>query len=340
MHKLKTPIMESKIYYFIDNLTENDPKEEIIISENLVLKNVPDNLLLSLKINIKQYICNSRLPQIFKNEFSNTFHEFEKVKDIPPNGIQTKQRVKEDFRYLVLEESNSNRYNLIYPKAFSLAEKDYFIPFAFSNHDNGVSIKVSFSELCIFTYYNELSVIQPWRKRQNPNSFSESDKKEVIEYINLLNEFEKIKEDFPFINKALNDFFLTREVSDYSVFKIVSYIACLEMLLVDSSQERLKSITVQLQTKLSLLNNQFEKPIIISDYIKGPDTLKLGNVIEVFYNYRSSIAHGNFLDFKKKLQLLEAVSENEIFIFIKTVLKKTLIYALKNPELVRDLKEC
>lgn len=332
--------MESKIYYFIANLTENDPKEEIIISENLVLKNVPNNLLFPLKSKIKRYIGHSSLPQIFKSEFPDTFHEFEKVKDIPPIGIQTKQRGKEDFRYLVLEESNSNKYNLIYPKAFSLAEKDYFIPFAFSSNDNGFAIKVLFSELCIFTYYNELSVTQPWRKRQNPNSFSESDKKEVIEYINLLNEFEKIKEDFPFINKALNDFFLIREVSDFSVFKIVSYIACLEMLLVDSSQERLKSITVQLQTKLSLLNNQFEKPIVISDYIKGPDTLKLGNVIEVFYNYRSSIAHGNFLDFKKKLQLLEAVSEYEIFNFIKTVLKKTLIYALKNPELVRDLKEC
>ncbi len=332
--------MESKIYYFIENLTEIDPNEEIKILEYLVLKNIPDNLLLSLKNNIKQFISQRRLPQNFKNEFPNTFHEFEKIKDILPNGIHTKQRRKEDFRYLVLEETNSKIFNLIYPNAFSLAEKDYFIPFAFSNYDNGIGIKVSFSELCIFTYYNDLSVIQPLRKKQNPNSFSENDLKEVIEYINLLNEFEKIKENFPSINKSLKDFFLIREVSDYSVFKIVSYIACLEMLLVNDSQERLKSITVQLQTKLNLLNNQFEKPILISDYIKGPDTLNLGNVIEVFYKYRSSIAHGNFLDFKKKLQLLEAVSENEIFKFIRTVLKKSLIYALKNPELVRDLKEC
>lgn len=168
----------------------------------------------------------------------------------------------------------------------------------------------------------------------------ESDKLQVLEYIRLLNNFEEQKSNYPSIDKALKDFFLTNEISDYSVFKVVTYIACLELLLVDNSFDKLRSISSQLQTKLNLLNNQFENPIIIESYLKGPHTLTLGKVIETIYNYRSSIAHGDFLDFSKKLQILGALSFEDILNFIKIVLKKVLIYSIKNPRLISDLKKC
>lgn len=327
------------IYYFIENLTEIDPNSEIKILDNLILKVVPVELQDSLKTLIKRYNPQSFFSEA-QNEFVKSYHEFEFKAQLPSGGISNSLRKKSDFRYCVLEESNSNRFNLIYPRAFALAEKDFFIPFSFSNNDLGLVMKTSFSELCTFICYNDKNVIIPFRGLEPPNDFTELDKNEVIKYINLLNDFEEIKEGYPYIYKALQDYFLIREISDFSVFKVVSYIACLELLLVDNNQERLKSINSQLQSKLNLLNNQFEKPIIISDYIKGPDTLTLGKVIETIYNYRSSIAHGDFLDFKKKLQILESVSEKQILKFIKTVLKKVLIYSLSNPNLMRDLKKC
>lgn len=177
-------------------------------------------------------------------------------------------------------------------------------------------------------------------KRPKPLNFEEFDDEEILKNLTLLKKFDKIKHDFPHINKCLNDFFLLQEISDYSVFKIIGYISCLELLLVDSTQEKLKSINAQLQTKLNLLNNQFKEPILFSNYIKGPDALTLGKVMETIYNYRSTIAHGDFLDFKKKLQILERVSEQDILDFIREVLKKCLIYSLENPQLIKDLKAC
>jgi len=334
------------IYYFIANLTELDPTKEIPILENLTLKTIPSDLLSELKNLIKQYHPYNRTSfyNIPKNEFETSFHEYQKIKDLPSGGISKALRKPEDFRYFVLQESNAKKFNLTYPKAFALCDKDFFMPFSFVYNNNSV-IRTSFNELCIYTYYNDLNTVDKYTLGKNfrikaPNNFTEYDKNQIIEYIKLLQKFEEIKTDFPYINKALNDFFLTLEISDYSVFKIVTYIACLELLLVDGSHDRLKSISVQLQTKLNLLNNQFEIPIEIKNYIKGPDNLTLGKVMETIYTYRSVIAHGDFLDFSKKLNILENVDSEDILNFVREVLKKVIIYSLQNPKLVRDLKKC
>ena len=89
-----------------------------------------------------------------------------------------------------------------------------------------------------------------------------------------------------------------------------------------------------------MLNNQFENPILVESYFKGPDTLTLGKVILTIYNYRSSIAHRDFLDFSEKLQILEALRTENILNFVRTVLKKVIVYSLKNPKLIIDLKKC
>jgi hypothetical protein len=333
------------IYYFIANVTELDPKTEIKFSDNLVLKSIPSELLSELKYLIKQFHPHDR-GTIFKmkrNDFENSFHEYEKIKDLP-GGISKRLRNENDFRYFVLEEINVDRFNLIYAQAFSLCDKDFFMPFSFSYNNINSVIRTSFSDLCIYTYYNDVNVI--WdskgniQKRKSPNGFTEFDKQQVLEYVELLNSFEKIKHNYSSIEKALKDFFLTYEVSDHSVFKVVTYIACLELLLVDNSYDKLRSISSQLQTKLNLLNNQFDNPIILESYIKGPDTLTLGKVIETIYNYRSSIAHGDFLDFSKKLNILEALKPEDILDFVRTVVKKVIIYSIKNPKLVSDLKKC
>ena len=217
------------------------------------------------------------------------------------------------------------------------------MPFSFAYNNNSV-IRTSFSEVCVSTYYNDINAVWDSKgnihKRKIPNSFKESDKLQVLEYFRLLNNFKELKFNCPSIDKALKDFLLTYQISDYSVFKVVTYITCLELLLVDNIFDKLRSISCQLQTKLNLLNNQFENPILVESYFKGPDTLTLGKVILTIYNYRSSIAHRDFLDFSKKLQILEALRTENILNFVRTVLKKVIVYSLKNPKLIIDLKKC
>ena len=333
------------IYYFIANLTELEPEKEILLLDNLTLKTVPPELLLELKSLIKRYYPENRstLFNILINDFYNSFHEYKKVKDLPSGSIHIVPRKHDDFRYFVLQD-NDKKFKQIYSKAFALSDKDFFIPFSFVFNTN-TAIKTSFNHLCIYTYYNDLNTNDKYLLNKKvrikaPNNFTDFDKVQIVEYIKLIEKFEKIESDFPYICKALNDFFHTFELSDYSVFKIVSYIACLELLLVDGNPDRLKSISSQLQVKLNLLNNQFESPIDINDYIKGPDTLTLGKVIETIYTYRSLVAHGDFIDFSKKLNILEKIDSEDILNFIRVVLKKVIIYSLKNPTLIRDLKKC
>ncbi|MFD1315257.1 hypothetical protein [Namhaeicola litoreus] len=331
------------IYYFIADLTELDPYQEISIVEGVTLKKIPVERLEQLKAYIKMYHPHDKMPMfnVPSNDFDNSYYEYKIAKELPSGGISRAKRSIDDFRYFVLEDSVSDRYNMMYAKAFALADKDYFVPFSFSTS----SIKNSFNELCIYNYYNELNRIDTYwitnKIRVNrPKGFTNHDNKQVVSYLKLLEDFNQIKSDFPHIDKSLEDFFLTFELSNYSTFKIVSYIACLELLLVNGSQDRLKSISGQLQTKLNLLNNQWDNPIIIENHIKGPQTLTLGKVMETIYSYRSVVAHGDFIDFSKKLNILEDLDRVDILNFVRTILKKVIIYSLQNPKLIRDLKKC
>lgn len=98
------------IYYFIENLTELNPKEEIVIDENLVLKAIPQEHQCKLKEIIKIYYPNKSdmMNAYVKNDFVKSFHEFKKSSV----GISRESREPHDFRYFVLEERGSRQFNL------------------------------------------------------------------------------------------------------------------------------------------------------------------------------------------------------------------------------------
>ena len=91
---------------------------------------------------------------------------------------------------------------------------------------------------------------------------------------------------------------------------------------------------------MNLINNRLETPIVVSNFFNGPDSLDLGTVIGKIYNYRSSIAHGDFLDFEKKLKIFEKVTYYDVLMFLRIILKQTILFALKEPQLITDLKRC
>jgi len=322
------------IYYYIENLIDFDVNTELEIDEGLVLKLAPKE---------QQDLINQFVLKFGIVPFDFNLHKYKIEKRLSSGGARLKKRSEDDYRYFVLEHSNTSNYNLFFSRAFLLMEKEFFIPFGFAkgpkNSQIGVSIKYSFEELCAYTYYNDQN-IEFKNKVSEVKKFNQNDKAEFLHLMSNLKTFDKKRASFPHISKALDDYFKINEISDNSVFKAVCYIACLELLLVDTAMDKLKSINKQLQTKLNLLNNRFEKPIIVSNHIKGPDTLNLGIVMGIIYNYRSSIAHGDFLDFEKKLKVLEKISSEDILIFLRTILRKTILFAIEEPELIRDLKMC
>ena len=122
---------------------------------------------------------------------------------------------------------------------------------------------------------------------------------------------------------------------------ILSCFSILELLLTTfrSRNSTDSSLSHQLKKKLTLLNNQVENKVEVSKYFNGPDTLTLEIMIEKLYQYRNDVAHGNLSDFENDLQILKN-QRDSVLPFLNTVIKNTLVFALRNPQIVTDLKEC
>jgi hypothetical protein len=328
--------------YYIEDLIELEVDSKIKIGENLVIRSASFEEQNTIKSLVSRFgYTPGHEPFFFR------YHESAIVERLSSGGVKLKTRPQKDYRYFVLDEIKSTEQDKqIYAKAFLLTDKEFFIPFGFAKMTNplgSIAIDYSFdSELSSHSYFYDKNKIDfdANPPLHLPKDFTNNDKTQIEYNLSLLKDFNKIKEEYLFINKALEDFFKTMEISNHSTFKIVSYFACFESLLVNIDFDRLKSIRSQLESKLDLLNNQFKSPIDVFDYIKGPDTLSLGKVVGVAYNYRNSIAHGNFIDFEKKLEIFSKTSKIDILSFLRNVLKKVLIFSLNDPQLITDLKKC
>ena len=112
--------------------------------------------------------------------------------------------------------------------------------------------------------------------------------------------------------------------------------AILESLLVVENREPTCTITKQLQSKIVLLNNYLDLEYRLNFngiFKKKKKELKPKDVIYYLYNYRSSIAHGKFLD-------LNSDEVNNVKEFIHLLLRRILKLALKKSQLIADLKNC
>ncbi|MCP4545960.1 MAG: hypothetical protein GY835_05780 [bacterium] len=156
----------------------------------------------------------------------------------------------------------------------------------------------------------------------------------------LLDSFDESKRiEYGFLDKALSDFLRLKELSTRSPFRVVCIFTVLEILMTSNITGRSdRSITHQLKTKIPLLNNLLSKPLSFSDYFKGPDGLTDQKIVEKLYSYRSSIAHGSLADFDSELQVLG--SEEVANKFLYELTRNLLIYSLKVPHLIHDLRYC
>jgi len=161
----------------------------------------------------------------------------------------------------------------------------------------------------------------------------------IRETIELTKNYEK-SEKFEFIEKSFLDFSNHKEIGRNLNFKIVVLVGILEQLLTDGSKNRINSLSRQLQKKIKLLNSFSNKPIDYKDFFKGPDTLTIEKVIETIYVFRSKIAHGETVEFEKKLELLKNVELETIVEFLLSITKNIIKVSISNQTMVSNLKEC
>lgn len=321
-------------YYFLPDLTELDIKQTIQLTNNFIIRSATEIERMEILKYLERFKSrNYMIP-------SSTYQDFSLIEVTKEGGRRIERRHESDLRYFLIENvKNEIDYNL--PRALLLIENEFFVPFVFNMR--GV-IAYCLGELSVGVYYNDIDIImipnglQEMRKPYLPKSFCDKDISQFIELHSLIEKFNYKKHQN--ISKSIDDFCAINEISDYSTFKVVSCFACIELLIVNGGKDRINSISSQLEGKLNLLNNLFVDKINITEFIKGPDTLTLGKVIRLIYDYRSSIAHGNLVDFSRKLSVLSKVSIHEIINLLRLVIKKIIYLALKEPQLIDDLKKC
>lgn len=315
------------IIYYIENLIDFGLDEQIEIIGNSSVRGASRDELKELKLLIGNFS--------FDTTHIMDLHEMQLVERTEKTDRFSKRK-PDDFRYFVLETDTEENGRMIC-HAMLLSQKRFFVPFGF-NSENKQSCW-PFSHLSINSYMYDKTIFSSPREK-SMLKFGAEDKTEIEFIYKLLLNFSKIDNNYPIIKKALSDYFRLEELSNCSSFKIVSIIAILELLLVDSNHDKINSINRQLQKKLNLINNRIDNSTDFTNYIKGPDTLTLEKIIEILYRYRSSIAHGDFVDFDNKLQLLQGVTKHKILELLISLLRETIIFSLKEPQLVSDIKSC
>lgn len=121
-----------------------------------------------------------------------------------------------------------------------------------------------------------------------------------------------------------------------SPLRFLGYFAVLESLLTHAPKPRdpYDSITRQVRNKITLLDHRWEPAL---DYRPFGDTSR-DKVWTLMYGYRSALAHGSTPEFGGDLGLLG--DHSRALNLLRDAVKATIRYALLEPQLLSDLRNC
>ena len=151
------------------------------------------------------------------------------------------------------------------------------------------------------------------------------------------NQRDCVPEHCSYIINALNIFRDIESVPYFSTLRVVGYFSIIESLITHALKllESLDSITHQLCNKLSLIGKRAERPFEIEQHFGSH---KAETIWKKLYAYRSGIAHGTHQDFTSSLSILK--NQEAVTKFLKEAVKSLLIYSLRDPEFINDLRHC
>ena len=138
------------------------------------------------------------------------------------------------------------------------------------------------------------------------------------------------------VRQFVNQLHQLEAVPSYSPLRFLGYFAILEGLLTHKpiQTDPYSSITRQIKKKVALVDHRCNPGI---DY-SGSGGAKVETIWETMYDYRSRLAHGETPDFGRDLKTLG--NHDRALSLVKETVKIVLRQALKEPQLINDLREC
>lgn len=117
---------------------------------------------------------------------------------------------------------------------------------------------------------------------------------------------------------------------------LLGHFALIEALITHEPSKSGDSLSHQLSTKMPLIMRRFELPLQLDSYFSIGDPNRLWKKL---YGIRSRIAHGERVDARPGF-LGDLRDLDTIFKFVRDALKRLIIYAMHEPQLIFDLKAC
>jgi len=169
---------------------------------------------------------------------------------------------------------------------------------------------------------------------ESPKTLKTEELELIGKYHNLINSLDP---EFQPIYRVLQSFQHLKYIPDFSDLKIIGYFSIIESLITHppkilGSED---SITHQIKTKIPLLQRRFDRVIDYSEFFREAKEEKIWTKL---YEYRSRVAHGGELDFKKSLRILK--SHQAVQGFLKEITKLLIISSLRDPGFIFDLQRC
>ncbi len=159
---------------------------------------------------------------------------------------------------------------------------------------------------------------------------------------NISGQIASLSTNYEFVKTAAQIWQEMRRISQSSRLQVIGFFSIIECLITHSPRlaESLDSISHQLCGKLRLITNRMgSNDLLTTTFGSATDGSATDTKVwKRLYSYRSSIAHGNTVSFKREFSVLK--SHKVVVDFLSTFTRNLLLHALNEPQLFSDLKDC
>ena len=183
---------------------------------------------------------------------------------------------------------------------------------------------------------HSLDFAADWHHYTNPTAseykVTSFERHHLEDWKEILRSVERIKASFPLVWHSLKLFSEVPLVKGHNELTVLALFSVLESVITHNPRGEFDSIGHQIRTKIALVENRADLKLDYSVLGNTPPE----TIWKKLYELRSNIAHGSPVSFSGKLKVLDDAYIVERFMF--SVLKTILRFAVKEPQLVTDLK--
>ncbi len=311
-------IKNTKSFAFITNPLDVKLSEPIEIIDKHTFRKAKDKEITRIKKLLKEL-----LGQKFDGDPYEVDILFEKENG-NSKSFKPKKLPKRQWRYYVIEFKGSNDRIFNLETAANICSTEIHCNVQFIGKS-----AMQYNPTLLFQYFNNLKYIPA-------EGIEILDERSLNEIKNVYTKILEIEKKYPDIKRSIEMFYNLNCLPPQTDLVSLGLFAVIESIITHQPKaEAGDSLRHQIKSKIPLLSKRFDEEINYSCFL---DKSKEDTIWTKLYDYRSIIAHGGQINFSGKLKILK--DKKTVVTFLRSVTKLLLRYALLEPQLYMDLREC